>query len=89
MNVAPVARIAGPVGAVEAGAGFTQRGSDRPTRMATSSTCRCRRMANARWRDKAVVIFQRAGYLLKNTRYVVNLTVSDGTLSSTAVLYAE
>ncbi len=45
-------------------------------------------MAKLSGGDKAVVIFN-APDVTQNTQYVVNLTVSDGTLSSTAVLYAE
>ncbi len=84
-NVAPVARIAGPVGAVEAGSRFHSTRKDRPTRMATSSPIPdVAGWQNAERRDKAVVIFN-APDVTQNTQYVVNLTVSDGTLSSTAV----
>ncbi len=53
--------------------------------MATSSPIRMSQDGKTlSGRDKAVVIFN-APDVTQNTQYVVNLTVSDGTLSSTAV----
>ncbi|WP_239698852.1 PKD domain-containing protein, partial [Salmonella enterica] len=85
-NVAPVARIAGPVGAVEAGSpvslsaeGSTDANGDKLTYTWMSQDGK-----TLSGQDKAVVIFN-APDVTQNTQYVVNLTVSDGTLSSTAV----
>ncbi|WP_235596928.1 PKD domain-containing protein, partial [Salmonella enterica] len=83
-NVAPVARIAGPVGAVEAGSpvslsaeGSTDANGDKLTYTWMSQDGK-----TLSGQDKAVVIFN-APDVTHNTQYVVNLTVSDGTLSST------
>lgn len=85
-NVAPVARIAGPVGAVEAGSpvslsaeGSTDANGDKLTYTWMSQDGK-----TLSGQDKAVVIFN-APDVTQDTQYVVNLTVSDGTLSSTAV----
>ncbi|SUG67818.1 secreted chitinase [Salmonella enterica subsp. enterica] len=84
--MAPVARIAGPVGAVEAGSpvslsaeGSTDANGDKLTYTWMSQDGK-----TLSGQDKAVVIFQRAGC---HSEHPVcgESDVSDGTLSSTAV----
>ncbi|VDZ80716.1 secreted chitinase [Salmonella bongori] len=84
-NVAPVARIAGPVGAVEAGSevslsaeGSTDANGDKLTYTWMSQDGK-----TLSGQDKAVVIFN-APVASKEAQYVVSLKVSDGSLSSTA-----
>lgn len=84
-NVAPVARIAGPVGAVDAGspvslsaAGSTDANGDKLTYTWMSQDGQT--ISGA---DKAVINFT-APKKDKAAEYVVNLKVSDGSLSSTA-----
>lgn len=84
-NVAPVARIAGPIGAVDAGspvslsaAGSTDANGDKLTYTWMSQDGQT--ISGA---DKAVINFT-APKKDKAAEYVVNLKVSDGSLSSTA-----
>lgn len=84
-NVAPVARIAGPVGAVDAGstvslsaAGSTDANGDK-----LSYTWMAQDGQTVSGADKSVITFN-APEKAEAAQYVVNLKVSDGTLSSTA-----
>ncbi|HAT8015727.1 TPA: chitinase, partial [Citrobacter rodentium] len=83
-NVAPVAHIAGPIGAVEAGskvslsgAGSTDANGDKLTYTWMSQDGK-----TISGEDKAVVIFN-APDVTKDSQFVVNLKVSDGTLVDT------
>ncbi|WGL55478.1 glycoside hydrolase family 19 protein [Kluyvera intermedia] len=84
VNVAPVAQIAGPVGAVEAGsqvslsaAGSTDANGDK-----LSYTWMSQDGQTLSGQDKAVISFA-APESDKDAQYVVSMTVSDGSLSTT------
>lgn len=84
VNIAPVARIAGPVGAVEAGsqvslsaAGSTDANGDK-----LSYSWMSQDGQRVSGEDKAVILFT-APQNTVDSQYVVSLTVSDGVLSST------
>nr|WP_318382877.1 glycoside hydrolase family 19 protein [uncultured Enterobacter sp.] len=84
-NVAPVARIAGPIGAVEAGSqvSLSAEGSTDANGDTLTYTWMSQDGKTLSGSDKGVVVFT-APAATKDTQYVVNLKVSDGTLSSMA-----
>lgn len=85
VNVAPVARIAGPVGAVEAGSlvSLSAEGSTDANGDKLSYSWMSQDGQTLSGADKAVINFS-APQSDKDAQYVVSLTVSDGSLSSTA-----
>ena len=84
-NVAPVARIAGPIGAIEAGArvSLSAEGSTDANGDKLSYTWMSQDGQTLSGQDKAVITFT-APEKDRDAQYVVSLTVSDGSLSSTA-----
>ncbi|QJQ17978.1 glycoside hydrolase family 19 protein [Enterobacter hormaechei] len=84
VNHAPVAQIAGPIGAVEAGAqvSLSAEGSTDPDGNTLTYTWRSRDGQTVTGQDKAVVTFT-APESATAQQYEVSLTVSDGELSST------
>ncbi|MGR7275924.1 glycoside hydrolase family 19 protein [Klebsiella aerogenes] len=85
VNVAPVARIAGPVGAVEAGSlvSLSAEASTDANGDKLSYSWMSQDGQTLSGADKAVINFS-APESDKDAQYVVSLTVSDGSLSSTA-----
>lgn len=85
VNVAPVARIAGPVGAVEAGnlVSLSAEASTDANGDKLSYSWMSQDGQTLSGADKAVINFS-APQSDKDAQYVVSLTVSDGSLSSTA-----
>jgi len=85
VNVAPVARIAGPVGAVEAGSlvSLSAEASTDANGDKLSYSWMSQDGQTLSGADKAVINFS-APQSDKDAQYVVSLTVSDGSLSSTA-----
>lgn len=83
-NVAPVAHIAGPVGAVDAGSqvSLSATGSSDANGDKLTYTWMSQDGKTVSGADKAVVTFS-APDVTKDSQYVVNLKVSDGTLSDT------
>ncbi|HFK2694422.1 TPA: glycoside hydrolase family 19 protein [Kluyvera ascorbata] len=83
-NVAPVAHISGPVGAVEAGAQVSLSAAD--SRDANGDKLTYTWMSQdgqtVSGEDKSVVTFT-APEVTKDSQYVISLKVSDGTLSDT------
>ncbi|HAV1690908.1 TPA: PKD domain-containing protein [Enterobacter hormaechei subsp. steigerwaltii] len=84
VNHAPVAQIAGPIGAVEAGAqvSLSAEGSTDPDGNTLTYTWRSKDGQTVTGQDKAVVTFT-APESATAQQYEVSLTVSDGELSST------
>lgn len=84
VNHAPVAQIAGPIGAVEAGAqvSLSAEGSTDPDGNTLTYTWRSQDGQTVTGQDKAVVTFT-APESATAQQYEVSLTVSDGELSST------
>ena len=84
VNHAPVAQIAGPIGAVEAGAqvSLSAEGSTDPDGNKLTYTWRSQDGQTVTGQDKAVVTFT-APESATAQQYEVSLTVSDGELSST------
>ncbi|STP65871.1 chitinase [Enterobacter hormaechei] len=84
VNHAPVAQIAGPIGAVEAGAqvSLSAEGSTDPDGNKLTYTWRSQDGQTVSGQDKAVVTFT-APESATAQQYEVSLTVSDGELSST------
>ncbi|BBS13720.1 chitinase [Klebsiella aerogenes] len=84
-NVAPVARIAGPVGAVEAGSlvSLSAEASTDANGDKLSYSWMSQDGQTLSGADKAVINFS-APESDRDAQYVVSLTVSDGSLSSTA-----
>jgi hypothetical protein len=84
VNHAPVAQIAGPVGAVEAGAqvSLSAEGSTDPDGNTLTYTWRSQDGTTVTGQDKAVVTFT-APESATAQQIEVSLTVSDGELSST------
>lgn len=84
VNRAPVAQIAGPIGAVEAGAqvSLSAEGSTDPDGNKLTYTWRSQDGQTVTGQDKAVVTFT-APESATAQQYEVSLTVSDGELSST------
>lgn len=85
VNVAPVARIAGPIGAIEAGSqvSLSATGSSDANGDALTYTWMSQDGKVVSGKDKSVVTFT-APEKDRDAQYVVSLTVSDGQLSSTA-----
>lgn len=83
-NVAPVAHISGPVGAVEAGAQVSLSAADSSDANGDKLTYTWMSQdgQTVSGEDKSVVTFT-APVVTKDSQYVINLKVSDGTLSDT------
>ena len=83
-NVAPVANISGPVGAVEAGAQVSLSAADSSDANGDKLTYTWMSQdgQTVSGEDKSVVTFT-APEVTKDSQYVINLKVSDGTLSDT------
>ena len=83
-NVAPVAHISGPVGAVEAGAQVSLSAADSSDANGDKLTYTWMSQdgQTVSGEDKSVVTFT-APEVTKDSQYVINLKVSDGTLSDT------
>lgn len=85
VNVAPVAMIAGPVGAVEAGSkvSLSAEGSTDENGDALTYKWMAQDGQTVSGKDKSVIVFD-APEKTEDAQYVISLTVDDGSLSSTA-----